>query len=84
MWIGYANRWKQPYTGPYKVLQRTVNTYTIEVKGKPMTVSIERLKPAILPSRISHDNTTFGAPDDDDLTDSDMVDEDDDRADQTK
>ena len=72
------------YTEPYKVLQRTVNTYTIEVNGKAMTVSIERLKPAILPSRISHDHTTFGAADDDDLTDSDMVDEDDERADQTK
>ena len=68
-------------TGPYKVLHRTVNTYTIEVNGKAMTLSIERLKPAILPRKISDDHTTFGAADDDDLTDSDMLDKDVDRAD---
>ena len=77
VWL-HVDRVRKPlealYTGPYKVLQRTVNTYTIEANGKAMTVSIERLKPAILPSRISGDHTKFGVADDDDLTDSDMVD----------
>lgn len=36
------------YSGPHKVLQRTPKTYTISIKGKNVTVSIDRLKPAYL------------------------------------
>lgn len=40
----------QPYEGPYKVLSRTEKTFIIEVKGKPQTVSIDRVKAAFLPT----------------------------------
>jgi len=38
-----------PYQGPFRVLNRHPDVFTIEVKGHPVTVSIERLKPAVLP-----------------------------------
>lgn len=37
-----------PYSGPYEVLDRSDKTFTIRVKGKNMTVSIDRLKPAYI------------------------------------
>ncbi|XP_011859115.1 PREDICTED: uncharacterized protein LOC105556630 [Vollenhovia emeryi] len=38
---------ERPYTGPYRVLERvTDQVYSIEVNGRPMSVSVERLKPA--------------------------------------
>ncbi|GBM83302.1 hypothetical protein AVEN_261140-1 [Araneus ventricosus] len=47
-----------PYAGPYKVLSRTEKVFTVEINGKPTTVSIDRLKAAHLflddfPSRSS-------------------------------
>lgn len=35
-----------PYSGPYEVLNRTEKTFDILYKGKKVTVSIDRLKPA--------------------------------------
>lgn len=35
-----------PYSGPYKVITRADKTFDIEVQGKVVTVSIDRLKPA--------------------------------------
>jgi len=35
-----------PYQGPFEVTDRTNSTFTILVRGKPTTVSIERVKPA--------------------------------------
>lgn len=37
-----------PYTGPYAVLERNDKTFKIQVKGKSVTVSIDRLKPAYI------------------------------------
>jgi len=37
-----------PYQGPYRVLDRQLHTFTLEVKGVPTVVSIERLKPAVI------------------------------------
>ena len=37
-----------PYQGPFRVLQRTAKTFTLEVKGRSEVVSIDRLKPAII------------------------------------
>jgi len=39
---------KSPYQGPYKVLEKTDDTFTIEVRGKKSVVSINRVKPAHL------------------------------------
>ena len=39
-----------PYHGHFKVKSRTDITITIEMRGKPVTVSIERVKPARLPT----------------------------------
>lgn len=36
------------YTGPHEVLQRNSKVFKIIIKGKPVTVSIERLKPAYI------------------------------------
>jgi len=41
---------QQPYDGPYKVLQRAEKFYTLDIKGKPNTVSLDCLKPAYLDS----------------------------------
>ncbi|GBN82603.1 hypothetical protein AVEN_131548-1 [Araneus ventricosus] len=35
-----------PHAGPYKVLSRTEKVFTVEIDGKPTTVSIDRLKAA--------------------------------------
>lgn len=37
-----------PYTGPHRVLERNLKTFKIDVKGKEITVTIDRLKPAYL------------------------------------
>lgn len=39
-----------PYQGPYKKVKMTDDTMTIIVRGKETTVSIDRLKPAVLPA----------------------------------
>ncbi|CAB3253658.1 unnamed protein product [Arctia plantaginis] len=35
-----------PYSGPHKVIARADKTFDIEVQGKVITVSIDRIKPA--------------------------------------
>lgn len=42
------------YTGPHAVLQKNEKYYTILVKNKPLTVSIDRLKPAFLLEENTH------------------------------
>ena len=39
-----------PYQGPFKVIDRSKDTCTLEINKKPETVSIDRIKPTILPS----------------------------------
>ena len=39
---------EQPYVGPYKVISRTNKVFMLDVDGKNITVSIDRLKPAYL------------------------------------
>ncbi|KAG7301804.1 hypothetical protein JYU34_014833 [Plutella xylostella] len=36
------------YQGPYRVLKRSPKQYTLDVKGRELTVSIDRLKPAYI------------------------------------
>ncbi|KAG5887224.1 hypothetical protein JTB14_010805 [Gonioctena quinquepunctata] len=42
------NPLQTPYSGPYKVLERTEKYYGILVNGKKKNISIDRLKPAFL------------------------------------
>lgn len=37
-----------PYSGPYKILSRGDKVYKVLLKGKPVTVSVNRLKPAFI------------------------------------
>ena len=37
---------QQPYNGPYRVLSRSAKQYTIDYKGRPSVVSLDRLKAA--------------------------------------
>ena len=37
-----------PYDGPYRVVRRADKFYTLDIKGKSDTVSIDRLKPAYI------------------------------------
>jgi len=39
---------QSPYDGPYEVLSRGKKTYKIRIRGKPVRVTIDRLKPAYI------------------------------------
>ncbi len=39
---------QSPYNGPYKVIRRSDKHFTLEIRGKPQTISIDRLKVAYL------------------------------------
>ena len=53
-----------PYDGPYKVLKRTEKYFTLDIKGKQETISLDRLKPAHLEysSEQCRDTTTYSNP----------------------
>ena len=53
---------QQPYDGPYEVIARNDKTFIVNVRGREVTVSIERLKPAYI---IAED---VGLPTEDDGT----------------
>lgn len=44
-----------PYTGPYLVLDRTNKTFTVKLDRGPVTVTIDRVKPAYTSSESSED-----------------------------
>lgn len=49
-----------PYDGPYRVLDRQAKYYTLEMRGKKDTVSVDRLKPAHQDPTPTHEpSTTF-------------------------
>ncbi|KMQ91091.1 pro-pol polyprotein [Lasius niger] len=37
---------QQPYDGPYRVVSRNAKTFVVHIRGKDVTVSVDRLKPA--------------------------------------
>lgn len=39
----------RPYSGPYKVIKLTPKYFIVDRKGKPDKISIDRLKPAVIP-----------------------------------
>jgi hypothetical protein len=41
---------QKPYDGPFKVIKRSEKTFVINVRGRDVTVTIERLKPAFIVS----------------------------------
>ena len=52
-----------PYQGPYEVLARNDKTFTIKVRNQPVTVTIDRVKPAYLPANeITTDNKDHALP----------------------
>jgi hypothetical protein len=46
-----------PYSGPYRVLDRSPKYFTVEVGGQPQTITVDRLKPHTCPTA-----TTPAAP----------------------
>lgn len=39
---------QQPYDGPFPVLSRKEKTLNLDIRGKPVTVSVDRVKPAFI------------------------------------
>jgi cleavage and polyadenylation specificity factor subunit 1 len=56
-----ATRWalEPPYSGPYQVLSRREKTLQLLVRGKPMTVSADKVKPAYVVERGRCGSTIF-------------------------
>lgn len=52
-----------PYAGPYKVLERGLKTFKLEIKGRTSTVTIDRLKPAYLAREENNSNSNSVHPD---------------------
>jgi cleavage and polyadenylation specificity factor subunit 1 len=50
---------EQPYSGPFKVIEKSDKYFKIEINGKQETVSIDRLKAA---HRISEESQKAGTP----------------------
>jgi hypothetical protein len=51
-----------PYTGPYQVLSRREETLPLLVRGKPVTVSADRVKPAYLLDQPGNGSRTSNFP----------------------
>ncbi|CAK9804160.1 Retrovirus-related Pol polyprotein from transposon 412 [Anthophora plagiata] len=51
-----------PYDGPYRVLDREARTFSLDIRGKPTTVTVDRLKPAYLLAGSSPPTTLSGEP----------------------
>ncbi|XP_037514903.1 uncharacterized protein LOC119391296 [Rhipicephalus sanguineus] len=48
-----------PYSGPYKVIRLDDKTFTLQISGRDVRVSIDRLKPSYI---LSEETTNSGAP----------------------
>ena len=45
---GHRKPLQRPYQGPFLIVSRTDKTYTLLNKGQPQSISIDRLKPAVV------------------------------------
>ena len=52
---------QQPYDGPFRVVSRNNRTFVVNIRGKDVTVSIDRLKPAYVISDDSDNAEEHGA-----------------------
>lgn len=57
---GPKNCLQMPYDGPYPVVSRNKKTFCINVKGKKITVTIDRLKPAYIIADDIHEEVSSG------------------------
>ena len=55
---GVKSSLQPPYDGPFKVIDRDDKYFTIEIRGKQDTVSIDRLKPAYMEAELTATNST--------------------------
>ena len=55
---GVKTSLQPPYDRPFKVIDRDDNYFTIEIRGKQDTVSIDRLKPAYMEAELTATNST--------------------------
>ena len=53
---------QRPYDGPFAVLHRAAKSFIVNRNGKPYSVSVDRLKPASLPTPSTATPTTSGPP----------------------
>ncbi len=53
---------RKPLQQPYLVLDRSAKFFTLDIKGRKDTVSIDRLKPAYLDESVTVDFPTVAAP----------------------
>ena len=57
-----------PNQGPFEILRRTDDTFTLKIRGKPVVVSVDRLKPAILSQPTSQQQQGTAEPEPPDIT----------------
>eukprot|EP00106_Octopus_bimaculoides_P011458 XP_014778900.1 PREDICTED: uncharacterized protein LOC106875325 [Octopus bimaculoides] len=55
---GIPSQIRPPYSGPYRVLQRKEKYFLVDRNGKPNTISIDRLKKAIVDPEFSASSST--------------------------
>ena len=69
---GVKSPLQRPYDGPYRVITRNDKFFTLSVKGKLDTVSIDRLKPACLKVMENVESPSLDVPLDDHLSNCDL------------
>ena len=57
-----------PYQGTFEILRRTDDTFTLKIRGKPVVVSVDRFKPAILSQPTSQQQQETAEPEPPDIT----------------
>ena len=58
----YKQPLQRPYNGPFRIVNIDPKYFTLDVKGKLQKVSLDRLKPAHLPTTDGHTNSNLVMP----------------------